>query len=216
MCLLVLSGQTLSKPICSGIPPGPWTFSSVSVSFKWLNLGYLNNHSTPDIFKSHCISMLISAQWAKPWWLTLRLRVHLPQITTLTSPRPSSAPGLVASTGRATVICSGWSWVRIPLWSEIFSLSPCGPISLSRANAQKVSIAHFSNYTPLLINKTFKSRARCSLFIHLLYIWGTWPRLDAFVCRQWERNSEMGYWYILTQQLNLPHFKPTILYYMDV
>ena len=40
----------------------------------------------------------------------------------------------------------------------------------------------------------------------------TWPRLDAFVCRQWSviRKWAIG---ILTQQLNLPHLNHyTILY----
>ena len=38
-------------------------------------------------------------------------------------------------------------WVRTPPGSEIFSLSPCGPINfLSRANAQKVNVCTVFGY----------------------------------------------------------------------
>ena len=42
----------------------------------------------------------------------------------------------------------------------------------------------FPNYAPLLKKQNLQVEARCSLFIHVVFL-STWPRLDAFVCRQW-------------------------------
>ena len=82
-----------------------------------------------------------------------------------------------------------------PKYTPNFSIdstthAPCYP--KTQANHRD---SPFPNYASLLTNKTLKSRLGAH-FSYICCILSTWPRLDAFVCRQWSviRKWAIGTW----------------------